>query len=99
MELFATLKRGKWQTPLFTVQAVLLMYLADNLQQRKTIFFSINPSEDKRIKGQQKKYDSYKGIFHYFKAQDFENVSINTKSIQTTHKLFLTAGALLKGNC
>lgn len=70
------------------------------LQQRKMFFlFSINLSEDKRIEGQEKIYDSYKGIFHYFKAQDFENVSINTKLIQTTHKLFLTAGALLRGNC
>ncbi len=38
-------------------------------------------------------------IFHYFKTQDFENVSINTKLIQTPQKLFLSAGVLLKENC
>lgn len=71
------------------------------IASRKNNLFSLNPSGDRRIESQDKMLEiqQLQRISHYFKTQDFENVSINTKLIQTPHKLFLTAGALLKENC
>lgn len=71
------------------------------LQKEKSDFFSVNPSGDSRqIEGKDEVLviqQPLQRISHYFKAQDFENVSISTKLIQTTHELFLTAG--VKENC